>query len=167
MSEICPKCNALTYNTKRIECEHLRVYPACHWTESTCGPRVTADVLAKLAEELRKELAAANARAEKAEQLNADEVAQFNDGYEAAKAGKSSDDQPSYEVDRDQWYVGYAWFQWRKAILDRLAKAERELACWRDTCGEFAGQDGHTVQDVIERAVKAEVRVKELERQTK
>ncbi|MFA5150275.1 MAG: hypothetical protein WC433_05140, partial [Candidatus Omnitrophota bacterium] len=39
------------------------------------------------------------------------EVTQFNDGYETAKAGKPESDRIyfDYEVDEDQWLIGYAW----------------------------------------------------------
>ena len=43
----------------------------------------------------------------------------------------------------------------------QLAELQTELQCWRDTCGEHAGQDGHTVADVIARVVKLQAELAE------
>jgi hypothetical protein len=74
----------------------------------------------------------ANHRANKAEALAQkrlddynEEVRQFNEGFEAAKHGESEDSQPNYEMDYDQWRIGYAW-QMYESIKARLAELEAE-----------------------------------------
>ena len=57
--------------------------------------------------------------------FHAEEVAEFNAGWQAAQDGKPEDEPP--DVVHDQWRVGYAWFHW-DATKARLRRLEAALA---------------------------------------
>jgi len=53
-------------------------------------------------------------------QAVARQVDQFNDGFDAAKAGKPESDEvlTDYDIDEDQWLVGYAWGKYEELKAD-------------------------------------------------
>jgi uncharacterized coiled-coil protein SlyX len=65
--------------------------------------------------------AALRAEVERLKREQAEEVAEFNAGYDARRAGKPDSDEP-YGIKYDVWKCGYAW-----AAYDDL-KADRERA---------------------------------------
>jgi hypothetical protein len=80
------------------------------------------------ASDLAADLLSTRKELERVKESHAREVDQFNDGYKAAKAGLSEDDEPTdYEINEDQWRVGYAWGKYDelKAALSALQEATR------------------------------------------
>jgi hypothetical protein len=70
------------------------------------------------------------------------ETEQFNDGYHAAKSGEPETNEPHYEINEDQWCVGYAWGMYDKlradaetsqnhnaSVIDRIVAQLREAGC--------------------------------------
>jgi len=72
--------------------------------------------------------------------FHAEEVAEFNAGWQAAQDGKPEDEPP--DVVHDQWRVGYAWFHWdaTKARLRRLEAALEDDPLIDDGFGDL-GRD--------------------------
>jgi hypothetical protein len=54
------------------------------------------------------------ARVADLEQSYAEEIDQFNAGFDAARAGESDEYQPHFEHDHDTWGIGYAWEKFEK-----------------------------------------------------
>jgi len=48
------------------------------------------------------------------------EADQFNDGFLAAREGKSESDCPHYNFDTDNWRLGYAWGKYEQEETDGL-----------------------------------------------
>lgn len=74
------------------------------------------------------------------------EVDQFNDGYNAAQAGKEVSDCPHYDFDTDNWKIGFAWCSFAKlnAEITRLQSelaAEREKHRWISVEEQLPEQD--------------------------
>lgn len=54
------------------------------------------------------------------------EIDQFNDGFLAAREGKSESDCPHYNFDTDNWRLGYAWGMF-EPMKEKLAR-ERQVS---------------------------------------
>ena len=54
------------------------------------------------------------------------EADQFNDGFNDARAGKLETDQPHYDLDTDNWRLGYAWGMF-EPMKEKLAR-ERQVS---------------------------------------
>ncbi len=81
---------------------------------------------------LLRKLAEVEAELAKTIEYYNEEVRQFNLGHDAAYAGASNDDVPQFEIDTDQWRIGWVWGMWVKGEWDSLladnikVKAERD-----------------------------------------
>ena len=64
------------------------------------------------------------------------EVSQFNDGYDAAQAGKC-DTSPDYDEEEDQWLCGYAWGKYNELTRERTLLVAEVRRCWADEEREF------------------------------
>ena len=114
-----------------------RLKELSYWDESTneldaLMATIAADLLST-----RKEL-------ERVKESNAREVAQFSDGYKAAKAGLPEIAEPHYEINEDQWRVGYAW-----GMYDELVKrsASNPPVCL--LVSRWASMDENTYDNVV------------------
>lgn len=83
--------------------------------------RAQREIDAKVIEQYQRRIAEMQRDRLDLEADEADEVAEFNAGFEAAKAGKTLDDEPS-ETRFDVWRVGFAWqkFDGLVAEVERL-----------------------------------------------
>ena len=79
--------------------------------------------LKKRFEELKPELAT---RYEELLNMRNMETDQFNDGFNDARAGKLETDQPHYDLDTDNWRLGYAWGMF-EPMKEKLAR-ERQVS---------------------------------------
>ncbi len=79
--------------------------------------------LKKRFEELKPELAT---RYEELLNMRNMEADQFNDGFNDARAGKLETDQPHYDLDTDNWRLGYAWGMF-EPMKEKLAR-ERQVS---------------------------------------
>lgn len=79
--------------------------------------------LKKRFEELKLELAT---RYEELLNMRNMEADQFNDGFNDARAGKLETDHPHYDLDTDNWRLGYAWGMF-EPMKEKLAR-ERQLS---------------------------------------
>jgi hypothetical protein len=74
--------------------------------------------LKKRFEELKPELAT---RYEELLNMRNMETDQFNDGFNDARAGKLETDHPHYDLDTDNWRLGYAWGMF-ETMKEKLAR---------------------------------------------
>lgn len=74
--------------------------------------------LKKRFEELKLELAT---RYEELLNMRNMEADQFNDGFNDARAGKLETDHPHYDLDTDNWRLGYAWGMF-EPMKEKLAR---------------------------------------------
>lgn len=74
--------------------------------------------LKKRFEELKPELAT---RYEELLNMRNMEADQFNDGFNDARAGKIETDHPHYDLDTDNWRIGYAWGMF-EPMKEKLAR---------------------------------------------
>lgn len=79
--------------------------------------------LKKRFEELKLELAT---RYEELLNMRNMEADQFNDGFNDARAGKLETDHPHYDLDTDNWRLGYAWGMF-EPMKEKLAR-ERQVS---------------------------------------
>ena len=79
--------------------------------------------LKKRFEELKPELAT---RYEELLNMRNMEADQFNDGFNDARAGKLETDHPHYDLDTDNWRLGYAWGMF-EPMKEKLAR-ERQVS---------------------------------------
>ena len=79
--------------------------------------------LKKRFEELKPELAK---RYEELLNMRNMETDQFNDGFNDARDGKDESEHPHYDLDTDNWRLGYAWGMF-EPMKDKLAK-ERQVS---------------------------------------
>jgi hypothetical protein len=79
--------------------------------------------LKKRFEELKPELAT---RYEELLNTRNMETDQFNDGFNDARAGKLETDHPHYDLDTDNWRLGYAWGMF-EPMKEKLAR-ERQVS---------------------------------------
>jgi len=79
--------------------------------------------LKKRIEELKPELAT---RYEELLNMRNMEADQFNDGFNDARAGKLETDHPHYDLDTDNWRLGYAWGMF-EPMKEKLAR-ERQVS---------------------------------------
>ena len=54
------------------------------------------------------------------------ETDQFNNGFEAARSGKLESDHPHYDLDTDNWRLGYAWGAFEQ-MKQRIAELENDM----------------------------------------
>ena len=59
------------------------------------------------------------------------EADQFNDGFNDARAGKLETDHPHYDLDTDNWRLGYAWGMF-EPMKEENNKLRAELAALRE-----------------------------------
>lgn len=59
------------------------------------------------------------------------EVAEFNAGYHAARAGTGEDEEPA-DTHYDVWTIGYAWYKY-PGLKAELARVKNEVAVYRST----------------------------------
>ena len=64
------------------------------------------------------------------------ETDQFNDGFNDARAGKLETDHPHYDLDTDNWRLGYAWgmFEPMKEEIKKLSTERDELYLTISSC---------------------------------
>jgi hypothetical protein len=79
--------------------------------------------LKKRFEELKPEL---TTRYEELLNMRKMEADQFNDGFNDARAGKLETDHPHYDLDTDNWRLGYAWGMF-EPMKEKLAR-ERQVS---------------------------------------
>jgi hypothetical protein len=128
----------------------VRLEELSYWDESS---NELDALMANLAAELL-ELRKSNAR----------EVEQFSDGYKAAKDGLSENDEPTgYEINEDQWRVGYAWGMYDKFRADAKDSQEWNTDVIMPLIDQLraAGYTG-TLSEMIGQACELQGKVKEL-----
>jgi hypothetical protein len=128
----------------------VRLEELSYWDESS---NELDALMANLAAELL-ELRKSNAR----------EVEQFSDGYKAAKDGLSENDEPTgYEINEDQWRVGYAWGMYDKFRADAKDSQEWNTDVIMPLYDQLtaAGYTG-TLSEMVGQACALKEQVKEL-----